>query len=66
MKSSLHNIIDSCYSTTGYMSNMFRICWAIIKLTKVSIKSKPDDGQIRPKHVADVTSCRITIVNFVV
>jgi len=21
---------------------------------------KPDDGQIRPKHVADVTSCRIT------
>jgi len=27
---------------------------------------KPDDGQIRPKHVADVTSCRITTVNCVV
>jgi len=27
---------------------------------------KPDDGQTRPKHVADVTSCRITTVNCVV
>jgi len=27
---------------------------------------KPDDGQIRPKHVADVISCRITTVNCVV
>jgi len=25
----------------------------------------PDDGQTRPKHVADVTSCRITTVNCV-
>jgi len=24
---------------------------------------KPDEGQIRPKHVADVISCRITTVN---
>jgi len=22
---------------------------------------KPDDGQARPKHVADVTSCRIQL-----
>ena len=27
---------------------------------------KPDDGQARPKRVADVTSCRITTVNCVV
>jgi len=27
---------------------------------------KSDDGQTRPKHVADVTSCRITTVIFVV
>jgi len=27
---------------------------------------KPDDGQTRPKHVADVTSCRITTANCVV
>ena len=27
---------------------------------------KPDDGQTRPKHVADVTSCIITTVNCVV
>ena len=29
-------------------------------------RCKPDDGQTRPKHVADVTSCRITTVNCVV
>ena len=34
---SLPNTIDSCYSTTGYMSNMFRPCLAIIRLTKFSI-----------------------------
>jgi len=27
---------------------------------------KPDDGKTRPKHVADVTSCRISTVNCVV
>ena len=27
---------------------------------------KSDDGQTRPKHVADVTSCTITAVNCVV
>jgi len=27
---------------------------------------KPDDGQTRPKHVADITSCRITTVGCVV
>jgi len=37
IKPSLHNIIDSCYSTTGYISNMFRPYLAIIRLTKVSI-----------------------------
>ena len=31
----------------------------------VSIKVH-DDGQTRPKHVADVTSCRIATVNCVV
>jgi len=29
--------IDSCHSTIGYISNMFRSCLAIIRLTKVSI-----------------------------
>ena len=37
IKPSLHNTIDSCYSTTGYISNMFRLCLAIIRLTKVII-----------------------------
>jgi len=27
---------------------------------------KSDDGQTKPKHVADVTSCTITTVNCVV
>ena len=27
---------------------------------------KPNDGQTRPKHVENVTSCRITTVNCVV
>jgi len=90
IKPSLHNKIDSCYSTTGYISNMFRPCLVIIRLTKVQLNyimllyrwdpigtatlctlidtnlCKPDDGQTRPKHAADVTSCRITTINRVV
>ena len=47
-------------------------CFGLILLSSglqrlVSIKvHKPDDGQTRPKHVADVTSCRIATVNCVV
>ena len=96
IKPSFHNTIDSCYSTSGHISHMFRLYLAIIRLTKVSINCinvtpifsstnyvypigtttlctlintnlcKPDDCQIRPKHVADVTSCGITTVNCVV
>jgi len=31
------------------------------KKKKKKVKKKPDDGQARPKHVADVTSCRIQL-----
>ena len=37
IKPSLHNTIDSCYSTNVYISNMFRPYLAIIRLTTVSI-----------------------------
>jgi len=69
IKPSLHNTIDNFILQLVTSSTCFGVAWPSSGLQRlVSIKvhnntklCKPDDGQARPKHVADITSCRIQL-----
>ena len=61
IKPSLHNTIDSCILQLVTSATWDPIGTAAF-FTLIDTKLyKPDDDQARPKHVADVTSCRIQL-----
>jgi len=57
----LHNTIDSCILQLVTSATCFGIAWPSSGLQIDTNLCKPDDGQARPKHVADVTICRIQL-----
>jgi len=59
----LHNTIDSCILELVTSETCFGLAWQSSDLQIDTNLCKPDDydGRATPKHVADITSCRIQL-----